>query len=146
MTKTIDRFWEAYCKEYEMKNKNYVDAFRFGVEPDWLVDLVLEGKKTATTSGHIFYEIDHEPLPKIGQYDIILNSKDEPKAVIQITSVDVLPMNEVTEEFALAEGEGDYEHWKNAHQEFFTNELAMYDLTFESNMLVVCERFKVVYT
>ena len=103
MTKTIDRFWQDYCKAYEMENVNYVDAFQFGVEPDWLVDLVLKGEKTATTSGYIFYQIENEPLPKIGQYDIVLSSKDEPKAIIQMTSVEVLPMNEVAEEFALIE-------------------------------------------
>lgn len=145
MTKTIDVFWEDYCKAYNVKNVNYIDAFQFGVGPDWLADLVLKGEKTATTSGYIFYKIEKEPLPKIGQYDIVLNSKDEPKAVIQITNVDVLPMNKVTEEFALAEGEGDYNHWVSAHQAFFTKELAMYDLPFEPSMLVVCERFKVVY-
>ena len=54
-------------------------------------------------------------------------------------------MNEVTEEFALAEGEGDYQFWWDAHRKFFTELLKEYDIAFTPNMLVVCERFKKVY-
>lgn len=52
--------------------------------------------KTATCSGHIFYEIENEPLPTVEDYSIILNSKDEPLAIIKTTEVNVLPMNEVS--------------------------------------------------
>ncbi|WP_245629962.1 ASCH domain-containing protein [Domibacillus robiginosus] len=111
-----------------------------------MADLVVEGKKTATTSGHIFYELENEPLPQKEQYYIVLNSKDIPIAIIQIKNVEVLPMNEVTEEFALAEGGGDYEFWWNAHETFFTEQLAVYNLPFKQDILIVCEKFKVVYT
>ena len=54
-------------------------------------------------------------------------------------------MNEVTEDFALAEGEGDYHFWWDAHEQFFTKLLKDYHKEFSPNMLVVCERFKKVY-
>lgn len=78
----------------------------------------MEGKKTATTSWYIFYEIEKEALPKAGDYSIVLNSQGEPVAIIEIQSVKVLPVNEVTEEFALAEGEGGYQYWWDAHKFF----------------------------
>lgn len=65
--------------------------------------------------------------------------------MFEIEHVDVLPMNEATEEFAVAEGAGDYEFWWNAHEKFFTEQLAAYNLSFKQDMLVVCERFKAVY-
>ncbi len=92
-----------------------------------------------------FYELENEPLPEVGKYSIVLNSKGEPVAVIQIATVEVLPMNEVTEEFTLAEGEGDYSYWLIAHKEFFTNELATYNIVWDTSMKVVCEVFNVVY-
>ncbi len=46
-------------------------------------------------------------LPSVGDYSIILSSEDVPLAIIQTVKVEVLPMNEVSEEFAIAEGEGD---------------------------------------
>ncbi len=142
---TIQQFWHEFCVETQQESVEYKDAFQFGASADWLADLVVEGKKTATTSGHVFYELEKEALPQAGEYYIILNGADVPVAVIQIESVEVMPMNEVSEEFALAEGEGDYPFWWDAHEQFFSELLNEYGQQFAPNMLVVCERFKKVY-
>lgn len=89
--------------------------------------------------------MEKEATPTVGEYYIVLNGMENPVVVIEIESVQVVPMNEVTEEFALAEGEGDYLFWWNAHEKFFTELLKEYDIAFSPNMLVVCERFKKVY-
>lgn len=142
----VQQFWHDFCVENQVEGIIYKDAFQFGASADWLADLVVEGKKTATTSGFVFYELEKEPLPQAGEYYIVLDGQEKPVAVIQIQSVDVLPMNEVTEEFALAEGEGDYRFWWDAHETFFTELLKEYSIEFSPNMLVVCERFKKVYS
>lgn len=141
----IKQFWSNYCLANHKVGTEYKEAFQFGIWADWLADLVIEGKKTATTSGFVFYELEKEVTPQTGEYYIILNGQDEPVAVIQIQSVEVVPMNEVTGEFALAEGEGDYQFWWEAHEKFFTEGLKKYDKEFFSEMLVVCERFEKVY-
>ena len=142
----VQQFWCDFCVENQIEGITYKDAFQFGASADWLADLVVEGKKTATTSGFVFYELEKEPIPQAGEYYIVLDGQENPVAVILIQSVDVLPMNEVTEEFALAEGEGDYRFWWDAHEKFFTELLKEYSLEFSSDMLVVCERFKKVYS
>lgn len=142
---TIQQFWHEFCVETQQESVEYKDAFQFGASADWLADLVVEGKKTATTSGHVFYELEKEALPQAGEYYIILNGADVPVAVIQIESVEVMPMNEVSEEFALAEGEGDYQFWWDTHEQFFSELLNEYGQQFAPSMLVVCERFKKVY-
>ncbi len=140
------QFWNDFCEDTKIEGIEYKGAFQFGASADWLADLVVEGKKTATTSGFVFYELEKEPLPQAGEYYIVLDGQETPVAVIQIQSVEVVPMNEVTEEFALAEGEGDYDFWWDAHEKFFTELLKEYDKEFSPNMLVVCERFKKVYS
>ena len=140
------QFWNDFCVANQMEGIEYKDAFQFGASADWLADLVVEGKKTATTSGFVFYELEKEPIPQAGEYYIVLDGQEKPVAVIQIQSVEVVPMNEVTEEFALAEGEGDYHFWWDAHEKFFTELLKEYDKEFSPSMLVVCERFKKVYS
>lgn len=137
----IDQFWQEFCRKNNLTNVSYKEAFQFGASPGWLASLVVEGKKTATTSGYVFYELENEELPKKGDYSIVLDESNQPVAVNQVQSVDVLPMNEVSEEFALAEGEGDYNFWWHAHEEFFTNELKPYGKTFSPDLIVVCERF-----
>lgn len=146
MNNRVQDFWNEFCMSTNQGEIQFKDAFQFGASADWLADLVVQGKKTATTSGYVFYELEKEPIPQAGEYYIVLNAQEEPVAVIQIHSVEVLPMNEVTEEFALAEGEGDYQFWWQAHEKFFTELLKDYDIEFSPDMVVVCERFKKVYS
>ena len=57
------------------------------------------------------------------------------------------PYNEVTEEFAFAEGEGDrtLNWWRKAHWQFFTEECQAIGIEPQDNMMLILERFKVVY-
>ncbi|OOR16943.1 MULTISPECIES: ASCH domain-containing protein [Bacillus cereus group] len=137
-------YWDTYWGNNE-KPKS-VMAWQFGDSPDYLAQLVIDGVKTATCSGHIFYELENEPLPTTKDYSIILNSQDEPVAIIKTIEVTVTPMNEVTEEFAIAEGEGDltYNYWRDTHIQFFTKELYELGLGFSEDMLLVCERFELI--
>ena len=142
MNEAAQIYWDEYWKDEE--KPPLVSAWMFGAIPDELAQLVIDEKKTATCSGHVFYELENEPLPKIDEYSIILNSEEQPVAIIKIVDVSIVPMNVVSEEFAVAEGEGPYEDWKSAHVEFFTNELQEIGLEFSEDMLLVCERFKLI--
>lgn len=142
MNEAAQSYWNEFWKDVEKPTS--VDAWMFGASPDELAQLVIDEKKTATCSGHVFYELENEPLPEVDGYSIILNGKEEPVAIIKIVNVSIMPMNEVPEEFAVAEGEGPYEYWKSVHKEFFTSELREVGLEFSEEMLLVCERFKLI--
>ena len=139
------KFWNDYWASQKQIPEKEVEAFQFGSDADWLAGLVVEGKKTATCSAHILYELEKESLPHAGQYNILLDSKELPVAIIKVTEVSILPMNEVPIDFALAEGEGDYTYWWNAHEQFFASELEVHGLAYSETMLLVCERFKVIH-
>ncbi|PGY07197.1 ASCH domain-containing protein [Bacillus cereus] len=139
---------QTYLDTYWGNNEKpkSVTAWQFGDSPDYLAKLVIDGVKTATCSGHIFYELENESLPTTNNYSIVLNSQDEPVAIIKTIEVTVTPMNEVTEEFAIAEGEGDltYNYWRDTHIQFFTKELHELGLGFSEDILLVCERFELI--
>ena len=61
------------------------------------------------------------------------------------TRVRVLPFDEVDEEHARAEGEGDrtLRHWREVHEQFFTEHAGGRD--FAPDMPVVLEELRVVY-
>lgn len=139
-------YWENFWNEQKQTPPEKVTAWQFGGQPDYLAEQVVKGIKTATCSGYLFYELENEPLPEINDFSIVLNSHDEPVAIIRTTDVNILPMNQVSESFARAEGEGDlsYEHWYRVHVDFFTKELDKLNRKFSDDMLLVCERFELL--
>ena len=109
MNEKAQQYWDVFWEGKEQPSA--VKAEQFGPEgtemADELAQLIAAGKKTATCSAYDVYQWENEPLPTAGLYTIILNSRDEPVAIIKTTDVQVIPMNEVTPAFAAAEGEGD---------------------------------------
>lgn len=137
--------WEQFISKYDIC-ETLCGTWTFGTDGNQLVELVLQGIKTATSSAYVFYELEKEPLSKVGEYHIILNEKEEATCVIQITKVSVLPFEQVTKEHAYKEGEGDrtLDYWRKVHQAFFTEELHQVNIEFYQDMKVVCEEFEVV--
>ena len=112
-----------------------------------LAELVLSGRKRATAGSLWAYELDKEPLPRVGDLSVITDWEGRARCVIRTTSVEVVPFNAVTPEFAATEGEGDgsLEYWRKVHWEFFTRELEGTGREPLPDMPVVCERFEVVF-
>lgn len=109
--------------------------------------LVNMGKKTATCSLKQGWDIDNEPLPQVGALTVVLDWQENPVCVIKTTDVSICPFNEVSREFAEAEGEGDgtYEWWRQAHIEFFTQYAQSVGAIFNEASPLVLERFKKVF-
>ncbi|WP_434354177.1 ASCH domain-containing protein [Psychrobacter sp. HD31] len=109
--------------------------------------LVNIGKKTASCGLKESWDYDNEPYPKVGALTIVTNWDEEPVCIIQLTEVSFARFNEVTREFAEAEGEGDgtYEWWREAHIDFFTKYAQSIDSQFCEQSELILERFKKVY-
>lgn len=128
----------------EIRDINQYDRFTFGDSPelaDELLELVLAGKKTATSGPLAIYEIEKSELPQPGQRYVVCNSSGIPKCVIEAVEVKVIAFNKVDSAFAADEGEGDLslKYWRRAHESF-----ARRHVEFHDDMPFVCERFKIV--
>lgn len=145
---TIQEFW-ARCKESVVGlPHNLPEAWAFGATPeqaDHLLELVLSGTKTATSSPLWDYECAGEYPPAEGDYSIILDGKGEPRALLKTIAVSVVPFHLVTKEHAYAEGERErtLASWREIH-EWFWREHSENPRGYEPTMPVVCERFRVV--
>ena len=122
-------------------------AWQFGADPDKLADLVRKGIKTATCSSYELYLKTGEPIPKTGDYSIVLDSKDEAVCIIRNTKVYIEEFDKISAEHAYKEGEGDrsLEYWRKVHIDFLTSELASIDMEFDEHTRLVCEEFELVY-
>lgn len=123
------------------------EAWAFGEAPDKLAELVRQGTKTATCSAFDLYQINNEPIPRPGDYSIVLNSKNEAVCIIKTLKVYVTEFDRVSDEHAFKEGEGDrsLEYWRSVHENFLKNELASVQRSFDEKTKVVCEEFEVVH-
>ncbi|MGN0999142.1 MAG: ASCH domain-containing protein [Faecousia sp.] len=137
--------WDAFSRENSIEAEYQVWAF--GGAPDKLARLTLDGIKTATASAFPLFELEGEPLPKAGDYSVILDSGGEAVCVIRTTRVDTVPFDQVGAEQAYKEGEGDrsLNYWRMVHEAFFSQELEKAGLIFDPQMRVVCEEFVLVY-
>lgn len=83
--------------------------------------LINQGIKRASCSLKMAYEIENQPLPQVGRITVVLNWAKEPVCIIKLIKVSICPFNQVSEEFAKLEGEGDlsYAWWRENHIQFF---------------------------
>lgn len=114
---------------------------------DELGQLVLSGIKTGTCAAVWDYEFEGQPFQKVGDVWIVLDGKGDPMCITETTEVTFRRYNEVDEEFARSEGEGDLSlrYWREAHKNFFSRILPKFGKAFTEDMPLVCERFKVIY-
>ena len=117
-----------------------------GFVSDQLTALVLSEKKTAFFTSFATYTIDQEPLPVSGELYIVLDRANNPVCVIEITSVTILPFNEVTWEMAKLEGEDEnLEQWKERKTEYLQEEGDILGFEFSPDLKLVFQTFKVIY-
>ena len=144
---TAKEMWDAHIKLHPEAADTEYEAWAYGDAPDELARLTVEGIKTATASAYPVYELEQEPIPKTGEYSVILWADGSAACVIRTTKVYVTPYQDVSAEHACKEGEGDrsLEYWRKVHEEFFRQELQSLGMDFTEEMAVVCEEFEVVF-
>ncbi len=111
-------------------------TWTFAIDNDELVDLVIKGKKTATTSNY-----DENDLPVINSESILLFENEKKACITKTIDYKIMKFKEITEKEAKLEGEGDLslEYWRKVHYDFFKK----YNPDFNEDTLVVFETFEV---
>lgn len=112
-----------------------MNRWSFGIDNDYLINLVLQGKKRATTSNY-----DEKELPKIGEQSTIVFDNGQDACVVETLDYEILRFKDIDESLSNLEGEGTYDTWRKKHINFFK----MYDPTFNDDTLVVFETFKLI--
>ena len=124
---------------YSQNELDGLERFSFGDGPklaDSLLELVLEGAKTATCWAAREGELTH-----IGKQMIVCDGSGEPRAVLETISLQRRRFRDVDEEFARLEGEGDrsLSWWRDAHRAYFERNGG-----FSEDMELWCEQFRIV--
>ena len=116
-------------------------------EADELADLVNQGIKRATAPALWSFEKTGAQLPVVGGIFVVLDWNRNAVCIAKTKKVSIIPFNEISEENAYREGEGDrsLEHWRRVHIRFYREEFEKLGLTFDESMPIVFEEFDRVF-
>ncbi|CAH6880474.1 ASCH domain-containing protein [Vibrio chagasii] len=133
------------AKQYTSFSADYYCADEYNA--NLCAQLILKGEKKASCSLEYWYSHEGEIMPVVGHLQVVTDWHGVPVCIVELTSVSLCPYNQVTAEFAAAEGEGDktLAWWREAHWNFFSRECEELKITPSEDMMLVLERFKVVY-
>ena len=118
---------------------------------DALVAAILDGTKTSTSALVLEYEREGDPLPQPGERSVVVDSAEQPVAVIETTEVRIVPLGEIDLAHAIDEGEGftTVAQWRAGHEEFwhgadYRGWLGDPGFVVTDDTLMLAERFRLV--
>src|SRR6185436_17468949 len=149
----IEIFWQSYLStlsEEDRKNAPTYAVDQFANTPQAATKvgkLVRDGVKTTTSS--LLWGPEHigEPLPKVGNIELIMDGNNEPLCIIELTEVEIKPFNSVDEQFAFEYGEGDrtLAFWLSDNWDFHSRWCLEIGCEPSETMPIVFQRFRVLY-
>lgn len=144
-------YWDRYLAGLsadERPQAPFVEAaYAGGVKStDFLIDLYLKGRKNAGSSLAQDFLSAGEPLPKPGNFWIVLDSKNEPRLLLRTVATETHRFKDVPESVAQAEGEGDRSlaHWRNVHRRVFREDTERLGISDVDEADVITEHFEVL--
>jgi uncharacterized protein YhfF len=151
--KPLERaFWNAYLAQLppgERPGNPFVEAAFAGgrAGTDGLIRLYRQGKKTAGSGLVKDYESAGDPLPKVGNYWIVLDSRGRPQFIVKTIRTEINVFGDIPKSVARAEGEGDLSvsYWKGAHRRFYLPSLGKWGITNINKAKVITEHFEIVH-
>jgi len=148
---TIEDFWFAFVATVATDPSNrFYEAFHFddnAANADELAELVIAGRKRATTGLVWAFESADRPVPKPGDLSVVTLFSGRPVCIIETREVEIVSFSEVDADFAAIEGEGDGSlcYWRRVHTQYFGRECARLGREFSASIPVVCEKFDVIH-
>ncbi len=145
-------FWNDYLAKLppnRRRGKQFVEASFAGRREgtDALIHLYRLGKKTAGSSLIKDFEFEGDPLPKVGNYWIMLDSHECPQLIAKTIRIEINSFGKIPKAIAHAEGEGDLSvsYWKKAHKNFYLPFLAKWGIADIDKAKVITEHFEIVH-
>jgi uncharacterized protein YhfF len=145
----VQQFWGGFAALTQACPNDFA-ILRFGDGAglaDELATQVVSGNKRAMASLlRDFVEL-RRPIPKPGNFCVVVDGKNTPRCVIQTLRVEVRRLRDVDESFAWEAGGGDrsLEWWRTAHARYFKRCGSRGGFSVDDDTEVILERFEVVW-
>ena len=147
---SADEFWQKFIEETgadpDSKCAGDLTFESAGFTNDAQIANILSGQRTAIFSTFASYSVDGEPLPVSGELYLVFDRGNNPRAVIEIESVNILPFCEITWGMAQKEGEDEnLEQWRIRQQENLEEEGETIGFKFSPEIKIIFQTFRVLY-
>ena len=150
--KSPSEMWADYIESNpEHKNEGVPESDFFHnneTDANRLAELTLTGKKRASSGLYSLYEQYNVDLPSIGTKQIVTDFNGNAKAIIENVSVDTIPFNQISKEYAEMDMGTNVEplkKWKKSHWDFFESFLKESGEKPSEEMLIVAVSFKKIW-
>jgi len=148
-TPQTEALWRDFLAASGIEASGY-EVAAFGDSPQMateLAELVVAGTKRATASLARDYGEGRAPLPKAGDFVVVVDGRGAPRCIWRTTEAKVQPLDAADQRFAWDEGEGKrtLAGWLAAHRRYFARQAAREGFAMNDAIATVFERFEVVW-
>lgn len=109
--------------------------------------LVLDNRKTSYSQSLQVVQLRNERIPRIYDFTILTDFEGSARCIVKNTKVELIPWFNINRDHAITDGEGDQSlhDWKKMHWAFFARELARHGKIPKESMVVVHQKFDLIY-
>ena len=142
----VEKLWDSFAdthpelKEYPYQIWNFYDS----KECSGIADKIINRTIRAASYSLDFFDANHEPIPEVGQYNVICCS-GEAIGIAKTTAVTEMCFCEYDQAHALTEGYATLEKWKKVKKEMFETQCEKMGFSFSEDMKLIYEEFEIVY-
>lgn len=139
----ISKELESNAKQYIITKEMYykiissnIIKWKFGINNSYLINLVLSGMKTATTSIY-----DKNDVPRVDEISMLVHDNEECACLTRTKKIIITEFKNITWNLAKLEGENKkLEEWREEHKKFFRS----INSNFNDDTTVLFEIFEVI--
>jgi uncharacterized protein YhfF len=145
----IEAFWLAYQRACQVQVPGF-SATAFGrtrALADELAALICSGDKRAHATLERDFEAEGDELPRPGDHVVVLDGRGTPQAIVRTRHVERRYFNEIDDEFAFENGEGDrtLHWWLVAHRQEFAERAEAEGFQVGERAVLILEYFDLVW-
>ncbi|MFL2770718.1 MAG: ASCH domain-containing protein [Rhodospirillaceae bacterium] len=144
-----EAFWEDVKRSVPDAGNNY-RARRASGNPDFaeiIMNLIITEKKRGLFGLQLLQERQPELAPTLGGVLVLVDFAGIPQGAVKTTKITPVPYKDINEGHLAVEGPDarKLRTWQDIHWPYWTQMLAPYGLTPNTDMIVIIEQFKLIY-
>jgi uncharacterized protein YhfF len=145
----IEAFWLEFQRACNVQVPGF-SATAFGrtrAMADELAALIRNGDKSAHATLERDFEVEGDELPRAGEHVVVLDGRGTPQAVVRTRHVERRYFNEIDDEFAFENGEGDrtLAWWLIAYRQEFAERAEAEGFQVGERAVLILEHFDLVW-